>query len=74
VPSVRSPALPLLSWPTAYYGDDQINCHGDLSMLRLLRPVLPFVFACRYLWSRTTKIVISDIDGTITKSDKLGHL
>ena len=30
---------------------------------------------CRlYLWRQTTKIVISDIDGTITKSDKLGHL
>ena len=27
-----------------------------------------------YLWQVSTKIVISDIDGTITKSDKLGHM
>lgn len=27
-----------------------------------------------YLWSYTTPIVISDIDGTITKSDALGHV
>lgn len=27
-----------------------------------------------YLWNHTDKIVISDIDGTITKSDVLGHL
>lgn len=30
---------------------------------------------CRiFLWSRHTKIVISDVDGTITRSDVLGHL
>ena len=27
-----------------------------------------------YLWDYKTKIVISDIDGTITKSDLLGHV
>lgn len=27
-----------------------------------------------YLWDYTTKIVISDVDGTITKSDVLGHV
>ena len=27
-----------------------------------------------YLWNYTDKIVISDIDGTITKSDVLGHV
>ena len=27
-----------------------------------------------YLWKSTDKIVISDIDGTITKSDVLGHI
>eukprot|EP01080_Neovahlkampfia_damariscottae_P003376 gene3376-5923_t len=27
-----------------------------------------------YLWNHDTKIVISDIDGTITKSDALGHI
>ncbi|MES1903914.1 MAG: Lipin-3, partial [Paramarteilia canceri] len=27
-----------------------------------------------YLWSHKTKIIISDIDGTITKSDLLGHV
>ena len=27
-----------------------------------------------YLWRATTPIVISDIDGTITKSDALGHV
>lgn len=27
-----------------------------------------------YLWHHTDKIVISDIDGTITKSDVLGHV
>lgn len=27
-----------------------------------------------FLWDYTTKIVISDIDGTITKSDVLGHV
>jgi phosphatidate phosphatase LPIN len=32
------------------------------------------VTAMIYLWSRFTKIVISDIDGTITKSDLLGHI
>ena len=27
-----------------------------------------------FLWHHTSKIVISDIDGTITKSDVLGHI
>ena len=27
-----------------------------------------------FLWSSNAKIVISDVDGTITKSDVLGHL
>ena len=27
-----------------------------------------------YLWHHTDKVVISDIDGTITKSDVLGHI
>ena len=27
-----------------------------------------------YLWKNTDKVVISDIDGTITKSDVLGHI
>jgi len=27
-----------------------------------------------FLWDYTTKIVISDVDGTITKSDVLGHV
>ena len=27
-----------------------------------------------YLWHHSDKIVISDIDGTITKSDVLGHI
>ena len=27
-----------------------------------------------YLWHHTDTIVISDIDGTITKSDVLGHI
>jgi hypothetical protein len=27
-----------------------------------------------YLWTPDTKVVISDVDGTITKSDILGHL
>ena len=27
-----------------------------------------------YLWDYTTKIIISDVDGTITKSDVLGHV
>ncbi|KAF7117073.1 hypothetical protein CNMCM5793_005757 [Aspergillus hiratsukae] len=30
--------------------------------------------ATMYLWNSTTPIVISDIDGTITKSDALGHV
>lgn len=30
--------------------------------------------AYMYLWSHSTPIVISDIDGTITKSDALGHV
>lgn len=29
--------------------------------------------ACMYLWKHDTPVVISDIDGTITKSDALGH-
>ena len=33
------------------------------------------LFRCHiYLWHHTDKIVISDIDGTITKSDVLGHI
>ncbi|RLV96097.1 Phosphatidic acid phosphohydrolase 1 [Spathaspora sp. JA1] len=32
------------------------------------------VTASLYLWKSTTPIVISDIDGTITKSDALGHV
>ncbi|KAK6465128.1 Lipin/Ned1/Smp2-domain-containing protein [Scheffersomyces coipomensis] len=32
------------------------------------------VIAQLYLWKSTTPIVISDIDGTITKSDALGHV
>ena len=32
------------------------------------------VMAHRYLWSWQAKIVISDVDGTITKSDVIGHL
>ena len=27
-----------------------------------------------YLWNHTDRVVISDVDGTITKSDKRGHL
>ena len=27
-----------------------------------------------YLWDYTTKIILSDVDGTVTKSDFLGHL
>ena len=27
-----------------------------------------------FLWRQTDKLVISDIDGTITKSDVLGHI
>ena len=27
-----------------------------------------------FLWDYTTKVVISDIDGTITRSDALGHI
>ncbi|KAJ9648241.1 lipin Ned1 [Coniosporium tulheliwenetii] len=30
--------------------------------------------ACMYLWRHDVPIVISDIDGTITKSDALGHV
>ncbi|KAK8072037.1 phosphatidate phosphatase PAH1 [Apiospora saccharicola] len=30
--------------------------------------------ACMYLWKYDTPVVISDIDGTITKSDALGHV
>ena len=30
--------------------------------------------ACMYLWAHDVPIVISDIDGTITKSDALGHV
>jgi phosphatidate phosphatase LPIN len=33
-----------------------------------------FVSARLFLWNWDDKIVISDIDGTITKSDVLGHL
>ncbi|EGW33510.1 uncharacterized protein SPAPADRAFT_60856, partial [Spathaspora passalidarum NRRL Y-27907] len=32
------------------------------------------ITACLYLWKSSTPIVISDIDGTITKSDALGHV
>jgi len=31
-------------------------------------------FCSVYLWDHTDKVVISDIDGTITRSDVLGHL
>jgi len=32
------------------------------------------ISACIFLWDATTKIVISDVDGTITKSDVMGHV
>lgn len=32
------------------------------------------VSSCIYLWSHKSKVVISDVDGTITKSDLLGHI
>ncbi|KAK6204426.1 Lipin/Ned1/Smp2-domain-containing protein [Scheffersomyces amazonensis] len=32
------------------------------------------IYSNLYLWKSTTPIVISDIDGTITKSDALGHV
>eukprot|EP00277_Geminigera_cryophila_P005355 CAMPEP_0179423546 /NCGR_PEP_ID=MMETSP0799-20121207/11075_1 /TAXON_ID=46947 /ORGANISM="Geminigera cryophila, Strain CCMP2564" /LENGTH=385 /DNA_ID=CAMNT_0021197863 /DNA_START=12 /DNA_END=1169 /DNA_ORIENTATION=+ len=32
------------------------------------------VTASIYLWSHKSKVVISDVDGTITKSDLLGHI
>lgn len=32
------------------------------------------VCTCAYLWEWNAKIVVSDVDGTITKSDMLGHL
>lgn len=27
-----------------------------------------------FLWNYDTKVIISDVDGTITKSDMLGHI
>ena len=30
--------------------------------------------AAIYLWKSTDKIVVSDIDGTVTKSDVVGHI
>ncbi len=32
------------------------------------------ILATIYLWKPSVKILISDIDGTITRSDALGHL
>jgi len=32
------------------------------------------ICACIYLWNADSKIVISDVDGTITKSDVMGHV
>ena len=33
-----------------------------------------FLVAQIYLWKHSTKLIISDIDGTVTKSDVLGHI
>jgi len=33
-----------------------------------------FVNGYIYLWDHTSRIVISDVDGTITKSDVMGHI
>lgn len=49
-----------------HYGKNQLKfklTSGSAEILSVL-----------YLWKSTTPIVISDIDGTITKSDALGHV
>jgi phosphatidate phosphatase LPIN len=42
-------------------------CYSKLSGRQILRADI-------YLWSQNSKIIISDVDGTITRSDVLGHL
>jgi phosphatidate phosphatase PAH1 len=54
----------------------QLRLSPGLNMLFFVVRDNPKVYLpCKvYLWDYRTKIVISDIDGTITKSDLMGHL
>lgn len=48
--------------------------YGENKLLFKLNQGNSQVASNLYLWKATTPIVISDIDGTITKSDALGHV
>ena len=53
----------------------QMNLHyGENSLKFQAHGTNSQVTANLFLWKSTTPIVISDIDGTITKSDALGHV
>ena len=58
----------------------QSALQGTQTVCRLPIPIpIPILYlfqleACIFLWSHTARIVISDIDGTITRSDILGNI
>lgn len=48
--------------------------YGENKLMFKLNQGNSQIYSNLYLWKSTTPIVISDIDGTITKSDALGHV
>ena len=48
--------------------------YGENKLMFKLNQSNSQVYSNLYLWKSTSPIVISDIDGTITKSDALGHV
>lgn len=53
----------------------KMNLHyGENSLLFKLSQGNSQIVSSLFLWKSTTPLVISDIDGTITKSDALGHV
>lgn len=54
---------------------DQLDLKPGANSIRFVVESSAVELNCRiFLWSCNTKIVISDVDGTITRSDVLGHL
>lgn len=76
------PEVSALKERTVFYYRSLRPSSEQLKMLKLKKGVnkATFVVNDRYLqcniflWDSSTKIVVTDIDGTITKSDVLGHI
>lgn len=53
----------------------KISATGTINILTIDNVLLGETIHARiFLWDQSTKIVISDVDGTITKSDIKGHI